>query len=64
MLPYLKAVTAAAIAGLGTLQIAYLDHTVTTAEWINVAIATLVALGGVYAVPNAPKAGDPNARPK
>jgi hypothetical protein len=52
---YLKAITAAVITGLGTLQVAYSDNLVTNAEWIGIAIATLVALGGVWAVPNLPR---------
>jgi len=49
---YLKAITAAIVTGLGTLQIAYVDNTVTNQEWVGVAISTLVALGAVWAVPN------------
>lgn len=52
---YLKAITGAVVTGLGTLQIAYDDNVVTTQEWIGIAIATLVALGAVWAVPNAPE---------
>lgn len=54
--PYAKAITAAVVTGLGTLQVAYADQVISTGEWVNVAIATLVALGGVYAVPNVAKA--------
>jgi hypothetical protein len=49
---YLKAFTGAIVTGLGTLQVAYGDGLVTTQEWIGVAIATLVAFGAVWAVPN------------
>jgi hypothetical protein len=49
---YLKAFTAAIVTGLGSLQVAYTDNVVSTTEWIGVAIATLVALGAVWAVPN------------
>jgi hypothetical protein len=55
VLPYLKAVAAAVVTGLGSLQVAYADNVVTTREGIGVAIATLVALGAVWAVPNTPK---------
>lgn len=49
---YLKAVVGAAVAGLGTLLTALADDRVTMSEWVGVAIATLVALGAVWAVPN------------
>ena len=52
MLKYAKAFVGAAVAGLGSLQIA-LDGGITAQEWVGVAIATLVALGAVWAVPNA-----------
>lgn len=52
MLKYAKAIVGAIITGLGSLQIA-LDGGVTTQEWVGVALATLVALGAVWAVPNA-----------
>jgi hypothetical protein len=55
MLPYLKAITAAVVAGLGVLALALEDGVVDPNEWVNVAIATLVGLGAVYAVPNTPK---------
>lgn len=51
---YTKAFTAALLAGLGSLQVALVDNEVTTVEWITVAIATISALGLVYAVPNTP----------
>jgi hypothetical protein len=61
-----KAVTATAVAGLGTLEVASLDGHFTARELINVAIVSLTALGGVFAVPNASEAaapvGDPNAQ--
>lgn len=52
MTAYLKAITGAIVAGLGTLQVAYNDNTVTAQEWVGIGIATLVALGAVWAVPN------------
>lgn len=48
--PYLKAILAAAIAALSVLATSPHDY-------IPAAIAGLVALGGVYAVPNIPKKG-------
>jgi hypothetical protein len=59
VLPYLKAVAAAVVTGLGSLQVAYLDNVVTREEWIGVAVATVVALGGVWAVPNQQKGQQP-----
>lgn len=50
--PYLKAVVGGLVAGLTTLATAMTDDTITRAEWITVAIATLGALGLVYATPN------------
>lgn len=50
--PYLKAVVGALVAGLGTLATAMADDAVSTAEWVAVAIATLGALGIIYATPN------------
>lgn len=54
MLNYLKAITAAVVAGLGVLALALEDGAVAPNEWVNVAIATLVGLGAVWAVPNVP----------
>jgi len=50
---YAKALVGALIAGLGALAVALADNDVTSAEWVMVASATLVALGAVWAVPNA-----------
>jgi hypothetical protein len=50
---YAKAVTGALIAGLTALLPALDDGAVTAAEWVVVAVATLGALGLVWAVPNA-----------
>ena len=50
--PYLKSLTAALVAGLGVLALALEDSAVSAGEWVNVAIATLTALGAVWAVPN------------
>lgn len=56
MLNYLaermKAIIGAIITGLGTLSVAYSDDHISNQEWITVAIATLTALGGVWAVAN------------
>ncbi len=52
--PYAKAIVGAAVAGLTALGTALADNQVTPVEWVTVAIATLGALGLVYAVPNRP----------
>lgn len=52
--PYMKAIVGGLVAGLTVLGTAMTDGTVTTAEWITVAVATLGALGVVYATPNRP----------
>lgn len=52
MSSYLKAITAALVAGLGSLYQALDNETVTAQEWVAVALATLAALGAVYGVPN------------
>ena len=54
--PYLKAVVAAFVAGLGSLAAVLVDDKslgdVTDGQWVTVAIAFLVGLGAVFAVPN------------
>lgn len=50
--PYAKAITGAAIAGLGALGTALTDERVTSAEWVAVATATLTASLVVWAMPN------------
>ena len=52
--PYAKAIVGAAVAGLTALGTALADDRVTSVEWVGVAVATLAALGLVYAVPNRP----------
>jgi len=52
MTAYLKAITGALIAGLGSLYQALDNANVTAQEWTAVAIATLAALGIVWGVPN------------
>lgn len=52
MTAYLKAITGALIAGLGSLYQALDNEAVTAQEWVAVAIATLAALGIVWGVPN------------
>ena len=54
--PYAKAVVAALIAGLSMLSGFLVNDTslgdITSGQWVSVAIAFLVALGAVFAVPN------------
>jgi hypothetical protein len=50
---YAKAFVGGAIAGLTALGTALGDNKVTASEWTVIAIATLVGLGAVWAVPNA-----------
>ena len=50
--PYAKAVIGALIAGLTAIGTALTDGGISPAEWVAAAIAFLVALGGVYAIPN------------
>lgn len=58
--PYAKAVIAALLAGLASLQTAMLeDGRVSNNEWIIVAIAVVSALGLVWGVPNTPKETKP-----
>lgn len=52
MKEYAKALVAALTAGLGALGTAWADDVITNQEWIGVAVATLAALGVVFAVPN------------
>lgn len=48
-----KAVMAAAVAGLGSVNLALADNHLTAKELIEAAIVTLSAFAAVYAVPNA-----------
>ena len=48
--PYAKPVYAGAVAFLGALVAALSDDTVTGAEWVTIASATVVAVGAVYGV--------------
>jgi hypothetical protein len=54
--PYLKAVVAAVIAGLTALSAYLVNNTslgdITAGQWVQIAIAFLVSLGAVWAVPN------------
>lgn len=49
-----KAIAAAVTAFGGALGTALADGTVTTTEWVGVAVATLVATAAVWRTPNAP----------
>lgn len=61
-LEYLKAFFAAAVTGLTALQVALNGlppnstlSSMSTVQWVTIVIATLTALGVVWAVPNADK---------
>jgi hypothetical protein len=56
---YAKAIIAALIAGLGILGEGLTDGSLSGQEWIAAAVAALVALGGVYLVPNRAAAEKP-----
>lgn len=51
--PYAKAVTGAVVAGLTALVTALDDETITNQELAIIAVAFFVALGAVWAIPNA-----------
>ncbi len=51
---YIKAILAALVAGLSALATALDNGAISAQEAVTAAIATLVALGAVYAIPNAP----------
>lgn len=49
---YLKAFYGAAVAGLGALQVAYVDNQLTKQEGIVIAVTVIGALGVIWGVPN------------
>lgn len=49
---YRKAIVAALVAGLSALVTAWDDNVVTAQEWTMVVLATVVAFGAVWGVPN------------
>lgn len=54
--PYLKALVAALIAGLGVIGASLADSSSLSAQdWVSASIAFLVALGAVFYIPYAPK---------
>lgn len=57
-MPYLKAVYAAVLAGLGSTATAYVQggNHIGFVAGISIAITTMTALGVVWGVPNSPKA--------
>ncbi len=54
----MKSIVAVLVAGLTVLASAITDDKVTNAEWVNIALAAVGALG-VYALPNRPPVGKP-----
>lgn len=57
---YWKTVVAAVVAGGTIAQTALSDDSISSGEWVLIALAVLGALG-VYTVPNKPERTDPNA---
>jgi hypothetical protein len=55
---YAKAIVGAVIAGATALLPALDDNAITSTEWLITAIATVAALGVVWAVPNKPATPD------
>lgn len=51
---YAKAVVGALVAGLSALLPGLEDGALSGPEWVTAAVAALVALGAVWAVPNTP----------
>lgn len=49
---YAKALVAALVAGLGAIATALDDNSLSAQEWVTAAIAFLVALAAVWAIPN------------
>lgn len=54
MTAYLKAVVAAAIAGLTSIATALTDDSISSLEGVTAALAVLVAFSAVWATPNKP----------
>jgi len=48
-----KAITAGATAFGGAFVTAYTDKSIDSGEWVLIAVATIVAAGAVWAMPNA-----------
>lgn len=55
--PYAKAIIGALIAGVSVIAAGVTDGHLSAGEWVSALLAALVALGGVYKIPNA----DPTA---
>jgi len=53
-----KAITAGVAAFGGAFATAYADKSVDTGEWVFIAVATIVAAGAVWAIPNTPQTED------
>ena len=49
-----KAISAGVLAFGAALSVAFQNGNITTAEWINIVVATVVAAVGVWAIPNTP----------
>ncbi|MCW2785259.1 MAG: hypothetical protein JWP74_1776 [Marmoricola sp.] len=57
---YAKAILAAAVALVGGIAVGYADDTLTRGEFWAAASAAVVALAGVFGIPNAPADRDPD----
>lgn len=57
-----KAIYAGAVAGLGALAAVLIDGAaigeISAAAWVTIALAALLAVGGVFRLNNGPKPGD------
>lgn len=51
--PYAKAIIGALVAGLAALASALEDGSINSQEYVTIAAAFLVALGAIFAIPNA-----------
>lgn len=51
---YAKAIVGALVAGLSAIAVALGDNALSAQECVTAAIAALVALGAIWAVPNTP----------
>jgi len=54
MTPYLKAVTALLLAGLGAAYMALNDGVIDAQEWVQIAQVAISAGAAVYGIPNIP----------
>jgi len=53
-MPYLKAITAALLAGLGSAYLALNDNYIDAQEWVQIAQVAIASGAAVYGIPNIP----------